>query len=525
MDVKTKLLTLALTAAGLAAVAVAQAQPAPAPTAPPPAPAPTTTTDPNAPPPPTTNPNAPPAPTATTTSTAQPPPAPPPAGTGAAPQDPNAPPAPPPAVQPPPPQQPPPVVPPPQPVPPPVAQPQPQPQPPPAEPPKPKGMTLLQRFAGSSIGWNHSVSLTTLGFDTREGPIGTNYSTRSVGVVREPSDTSQPGIGIDPSNDSYTQSLTFTPAFFIFKGQKGDLLERHAIRAFTQVSMNVELTNSDTTTYYRQPDIADIPLRLTDVITLASWGGGDASGVSAGALARDPTLAGAAEYRTWGILTAGLNFPTSRVSRGSSLFLTSHLALGLRQQIKILGSSSDYLSNITVTLSETWQHQFSKASTRVNDDLNIPRQDSNGNPINSDQLGGVALAENRLIHNINFFLPVYGDLQLNGQFQVFNEFPYQFKGSDCEVTALTGCVNLPESEAKMRGITNFDVSLYYQVSPELGVDIGYNNFSGQLLDNSRIRNPIFSTSSLFYADITVFPDQLIKRLTAPPKPQNQTGRR
>lgn len=512
MDVRTKLLTLALTAAGIAAVTVAQAQPAPAPSAPPPVPAPTATTDPNAQPaPPPADPNAPPAaPTPTTTSTAQP--APPPPG-APAPQDPNAPPAPPPVAQP----QPPPVM---APVPPP-AQPAPPPAPP-AAPEKPKGMTLLQRFAGSQISWNHSVSLTTLGIDTREGGIATNTS---VGAAASAAGrTLEPGsggstVGISNSNDVYTQSFIFTPAFFIYKG------DRHLVRAFTQVLVNTELTNSDTTTQLRQPDVFDVPLRIVDTIPLASWGGGAGGSAAAGALARDPTLAGAAEYRTWGSVTGGFNFPTSRASRGSGIYLTSHLAVGLRQQIKLFGSSSDYLSNITFTLSEAWQHQFSRASTRVNDGIDVPRQDGAGNPLTSDQLGGGALPENRLIHNISFFMPLIGNLQISGGFQVWNEFPHQFKGSDCEVQLMTGCANLPESESKMRSVTSLDVSLFYLILPELGVDIGYSNFTGQLTDASRYRNPIFSPSSSFYADITIFPDQIIKRLAAPPKPKNQTGSR
>lgn len=512
MDVRTKLLTLALTAAGIAAVTVAQAQPAPAPSAPPPVPAPTATTDPNAQPaPPPADPNAPPAaPAPTTTSTAQP--APPPPG-APAPQDPNAPPAPPPVAQP----QPPPVM---APVPPP-AQPAPPPAPP-AAPEKPKGMTLLQRFAGSSISWNNTVSLNTLGIETREGRIAPNYSASAaasaVGRTIEPG-SSISSVGMSGSNDVYTQSFAFTPAFFIYKG------ERHLVRAFTQVLVNTELTNSDTTTQLRQPDVLDIPLRIVDTIPIASWGGGAGGSASAGALARDPTLAGAAEYRTWGILTGGLNFPTSRASRGSGIYLGTHLAVGVRQQLKLFGSSSDYLGNITVTLSETWQHQFSRASTRVNDGIDVPRQDSAGNPLTSDQLSGGALPENRLIHNVSFFMPIIGNLQLSGAFQVWNEFPYQFKGSDCEVQLMTGCANLADSESKMRAVTNFDLSLYYQILPELGADIGYNNFSSQLLDSSTYRNPIFSPSSSFYADITVFPDQLIKRLTDRSQPKNQTGSR
>lgn len=507
MDVKKKLQTLALTVAGLAAVAAAQAQPAPAPSAPPPGPAPTATVDPNAPPAPTTttNPNAPPAPT--TTSTAQP--APPPPGTAAAPQDPNAPPAPPPVAQPQP--QPQPL----QPAPPPVAQPQPVPQQPapqpaqPAAPPaeKPKGMTLLQRFAATAMWWNHTVGLSTMGFDPKEKAA--DYC-GAAGC--------QPLSGIDPDQDFYSQSITFRPAFFIYRDNT------HQVRALTNLTINTELTNSDLTTYYRQPDINDIPITLNYTASLASWGAG--GGASAAAIARDPTLAGAAEYKTWGAVTGTLGLPTSRISRGSGMYLTTSLGASLRQQIKLFGSSSDYLPNIIVTLAETWQHQFWRATTATNPGINIPRVTAGGDPLVSDQLWGVANIENRLIHSIAFQLPVYGDLMMFGSFNLNNNFPHQFKGSDCEVPLQTGCVDVAESENKMRVGTGFDISAYYQILPELGLDLGYNNtVFNQLAPNSRYRNPFASPNSVFYADIYVFIDQFVKRVTDPPKPKNQTGSR
>ncbi len=503
---KTTLLTLALSAAGVAAVAVAHAQPAPAPTAPPAAPAPTATTDPNAPPPP--GPDAPP-PAPTTTSTAAPT-APPPAAPPA-PVDPNAPPAqgdpnappPPPPVAPPPPVTAPPVAPPPPPVfvPPPVitqptTPPPAQPAPAPAAKPKP---SFLSNFAGSSISWNNSVGATLMGLC----PVGNTVE----GLACQGGES-----------DTYTQTFTIQPAFFLYRGDK------HLVRAVSSFSILTEMTNSDSTTKVRQPDLFDVPIRIIDTIPVASWGAGE-GGAAAGALARDPTLAGAAEYRTWLSFNGGVNFPTSRSSQGSGIYLTSVLGASVRQQVKLMGSSADFLNNITFTLGETWWHQFSRATTRTNLELDRERQTAGGGPILSDQLGGGALSENRLIHSLSFFMPIVGDLQLNGLFQIWNDFPYQFEGSTCEVEIDTGCVDLDKSQTKMRALTQFDVSLYYQISPEIGADVGYNNFSGQLGEDGKWRNPFFSPSSLFYADIILFPDQLIKRIITPSKPKTQVGKR
>lgn len=368
-------------------------------------------------------------------------------------------------------------------------------------------MTLLQRFAATAVWWNHTVGLSTLGFDPKEG------SADYCGVSG-----CKPITGIDADSDFYSQSLTFRPAFFIYRDAT------HQVRALSNLTMNVELTNSDLTTYYRQPDINDIPLTLTYVASVASWGAG--GGASAAAVARDPTLAGAAEYKTWLSATGTLGLPTSRFSQGSGLYLSTSLGAAIRQQVKLLGSSSDLLPNVILTLSETWQHQFWRAQTATNLSLNVPRASASGEPILSDQLGGLANIENRLATTIGFQMQIYGDLMTFGSFNINHNFPHQFKESDCAAVIDTGCVSLDKSDAKMRVGTGFDFSLYYQITAELAIDLGYNNtVFNQLAPNSTYRNPLFSPNSVFYGDIYVFLDQAVKRLTDPPKPKNQTGRR
>lgn len=361
-------------------------------------------------------------------------------------------------------------------------------------------MSLLQRFAGSVVAWTHQVSASTFGTVT-----STDYVDGFTGVGSN-------------ETDVYTQTWTFVPGAFLYREGK------HAVRASTVVAVTTEYTNNDFTTRQYQPELNNIPIRLTDTIAIAAWGAGE-GGTAAGALARDPTLAGAAEYRTQAVVGGQLILPTSPYALSNGLYLGTNLNAALRQQVKLLGSASDYLGNITLTLSGGWTHQFWNSTVPINTNLNRPRQDSRGAPIESDILRGGANVENRFNAGLSFFLPLYGDLQLNGSLGVSWDVPFSQKGNDCDVQLATGCVDLDEARSYLRQTTNFDVSLYYQVIDELGVDIGYNNNNNILHDNGKFRNPIFSPSSLWYADVIVFPQTIIAKLTAPPKPKNQTGSR
>ncbi|EYF01251.1 hypothetical protein [Chondromyces apiculatus] len=350
------------------------------------------------------------------------------------------------------------------------------------------------RWAGTLLNWNHSATTSIFG-------VG------------------QEMIGSDA--EAYTWAFTFVPGYMIYRDPVNQL------RVSSSLTLRWDLTNSDFSTRERDVDLNDIPLRLAYTRTLYSGGGaGEGAAAAGAAAARDPTLAGGGEYKTWGIASGGFDLPTSRWSRYQGRYLATSLGVGVRQMVKLLGSNADGLNNIIFTLSETWQHQFNRASTATNPDLQRPRQDAGGSTGISDQLTGGALVQNQLITGFSFFMPIYGNLQLNGLAQLWSQFPASFESASCEAQTLTGCVqgSRMEDRTSYRALTVFDVSLAYQVLPELLVDVGYNNTSFQLGEDGQRRNVFFSpVGSTFYADITLTLDQLYKRLSSPPE-QPKVGR-
>lgn len=354
----------------------------------------------------------------------------------------------------------------------------------------PEGEML--RWAGTRFDWYHGVTLATLG--VHEAP-------------------SSPGLSPDrsaygPNDDFYAQSFTFSGGFFI--------LERppHQLRASTAVNVQTELTNSDDTTKKRDPQLNDIPLRLTYTPTLASIG--DGGPIKGAAALYDPTLLGRGDYRTWGILSGSVGFPTSSRSQGIGRLLTTSLSAGARQQIKLLGSDAPGLTHAIFGVAGGWTHYFHKASTPVNSNVQTPRQSGGFTPIVSDQLRPNALVENTLGVTATVVLSLYAGLQLESSLGWGRQIPYSFKGSPCEVVLqVTGCVDLPETEPKARDYTSFALDLSYLVIPELAVAFGYENTAQALKLNGRSRDPFFSSNSQFYAGISLSFDRFYQRFAEP----------
>jgi hypothetical protein len=326
-------------------------------------------------------------------------------------------------------------------------------------------------WAGTTLAWDNQFSAKILG-------IGPDY----IGSEEE---------------ESFVTAFSLTPSYFIL------WRPRHQLSVSARVTLFSELTNSDTTALKHSVELADIPLGLDYAATLFSHG----HGKSIGGLRTmtDPTLLGEGDFRTWALVSSYLVFPTSPESRAAGVDLATSIGVGLRQQIRLLGGDSPWLSYLLITASESWVHAFTSQS-QYNGPYSIdPRP--------------VALP-NTLSHAINFTLPIYRALHLDSTFKLRTGIPSSAGGSaiDC-VAAATGCVyQEPGRPSTLRWSTVFSVGLSYEIIPELGVALGYFNDASQIGEDGLKRSIFYSQSSKFYANVTFSFDRLYQRLF-PPKPE------
>ena len=343
----------------------------------------------------------------------------------------------------------------------------------------------MLRWAGARFDWYHGASLGSLGV-TDEGPMGASDGT-----------------------DYYAQTFAFSGGFFIVKERP------HQLRVSTNIQVVTELTDSDTTTRSREPQVNDIPLRLTYTPSLYSKG--DGGPIKGAAALYDPTLLGRGDHRTWGLVTGEVRFPTSARSQGSGRILSTSLGLGARQQLALLGADAPGLTHVIVGLAGSWSHNFDRATTPVSQDLSRPRQSSGGGRILSDQISAVALVENEVGVRADAVLSVYSGLQLEVGFSFVRSIPYGFSGSTgCEVQTQTGCIDLPQSESgEGRDYTSFDIGLSYLIVPELSVAFGYANTAYVIGEDGKTWDPFYNPYSIFYAGLSISFDRFYQRFAEP----------
>lgn len=327
-------------------------------------------------------------------------------------------------------------------------------------------------WAGTTFAWENQFSAHILG-------VGPDY------------------IGSD-EYDTFVTAFSLTPRYFIL------WRPRHQLSASTNFTVFSELTDSRTTAVEHSAQIADLPLGLDYAATLFSHGHGKSLGGFR--TMKDPTLLGEGDYRTWALVSTYLVFPTSESSRAAGVQLATSIGVGLRQQIKLLGGDSRWLSYLLITGSESWSHTFASQS------------------VYSDSFGSAAgyrLPTNTFVHALTFTLPIYRELHLDSSFKLKTALlPSNVPGQDdCTIIA-TGCVDVPSGSKDFSGVrtsTFFSVGLSAQIIPELGVALGYLNDAPQIGANGLKRSIFSSENAQFYTNMTVSLDRLYQHFF-PPKP-------
>ncbi|HTN84125.1 MAG TPA: hypothetical protein VL242_10580, partial [Sorangium sp.] len=237
-----------------------------------------------------------------------------------------------------------------------------------------------------AVRWNQATDADTLLEEDEETTLrwrGTTFTWNQSGS------TTLVGVGGEyiPASQVYGWDFTFRPNFYVLDRP------RDKVSVSAEIGWVTELTNSDTTATYREPQFKDIALNTRYSREL--W---ESRGAQRG------------EYKTDAAMRLRLVLPTSPTSWNSGRYFTLGIGPQITQKVKLLGSKADGLNNVTATLGVTYAHLFAESYTPVNGDIRRVRQTPSGQVAVDDQLSGWSRAMDRLTTSLQVDMPLYKDL-------------------------------------------------------------------------------------------------------------------
>ena len=328
------------------------------------------------------------------------------------------------------------------------------------------------------------------------------------------------GVGSDyigSEDDQYTMSFTLQARYYF--------LNREVDKAYVSLNMGmvVELTDSvDATTTTKHEPI------FNDMVVGIGYG-------------HTVYRSADREWKTTPGVAASFTLPTSKPSIGQGKYLTVGLDADVIQALPLRGSKADWFPDVLAFGTVGYYHQFSKCFQPCNDDLDAyPRQvtgvatyadaQQDGGAgvaqpasVADDVLAGASLPIDKARFNVTYHLSIYKGLSFANTWDLLLPFKHQFPSTT--VATPTGNVPIGPSVTVVNPVTTFDVALSYLIFSTVRIDIGYQNITPELIDNSGRRVSVFYTpgGSAFYGNVSVYLDNLIDEAMSPPDKKAALG--
>lgn len=246
-----------------------------------------------------------------------------------------------------------------------------------------------------------------------------------------------------------------------------------------------ELTNSQTTTFYREDVFLDIWTDLVYSAKLDSlWPG---TKVNIGARA------------VW---------PTSKASQANGTYVTLGAIGSAVHKWELRGEDAPSFNSFHVGLSFTYLHPFTTATTPTQyGDFQYPRQDvgDDDHSILSDQIQGLTIVDHTLWGALDTGLQITPKLSMTLDAVLINQWHYAPTNSGIVTT--TGPVNPPRI-----GDTQYTPNVWvianadYSLCDEIDLSLGYYNLAGEIAPDGQ-RRGLFGSDNIFWSpDARVFFD-------------------
>jgi hypothetical protein len=294
------------------------------------------------------------------------------------------------------------------------------------------------------------------------------------------------GVGADyqSTDPTYEWWIAFKPKYTPWVRQKD------SVSLNLWMNLYLELTNSDTTTEYRE-------LLLGPTYLWATY---------------NRTLRDVRGYTTAVTIGPRANLPTDKAAYDIGQIVELGALGSASQTFPLRGEDARTLSGARLAVGAIYGHPFDRATAPVNGDLHQLRQDIDGLSVIDDQIAGEMNVRDALSLSFLGELQVLRHLNLSLSYVIINQWRYAPTTTRLPTdTGPAGVLSIadPTTYTVKTWLTS---SVSYDVNDELSLSLGYYNLANQLAPDGTRRSPLWSPSARFFLTITSNLDAVYRRL-------------
>jgi hypothetical protein len=307
------------------------------------------------------------------------------------------------------------------------------------------------------------------------------------------------GIGKDylSSNPTYELWFAFKPRYTFYK------TETTTISAGAWANLYLELTNSDSTTTEREPQLGPTIL--------------------SGSIAERVLKRG--EYTTTVSVGPRLTLPTDKESRNAGRYFSLGAGGGVSQSVPLNGKDASSFNSLRFEFTSIYAHPFNNSTTPTNPNINQARQDVDGRLVFDNQLRFGMNVQHSLSLRFGADAQLTPKLTFGLSYVIANSWTYRPTPATLTSTATGPAVPQPVDNATNYRVEPWAVaSLDYDLLDEMSVGVGYYNKTNQIGPDGERRGPLWSPEARFFLTLTGNLDPIFQHFKAKPPPQTASSK-
>ena len=200
----------------------------------------------------------------------------------------------------------------------------------------------------------------------------------------------------------------------------------------------------------------------------------------------------------------------SKESRGASQYFAGGPGASVAYSFDLAGEKAKAFKAFNISAGLNYQHSFSRCNTACASDFVQKRQNSDGQPVDDNQLRAGSLVGNQLLYSANLGLDIVEHLDFSASMIWISQWANRTSDTTFAGTDL-GRAN---DDTRLRQFSWFFTQVTWGFMKEASLAAGYYNLNTVVHPDGEYRNPFWSPDARIFLDVYVHLDAIYEKFTS-----------
>jgi hypothetical protein len=200
----------------------------------------------------------------------------------------------------------------------------------------------------------------------------------------------------------------------------------------------------------------------------------------------------------------------SKESRIASQYFATGPSVNAGYSFDLAGEKAKAFKSLNVSAGLNYQHAFSRCNTPCSGSFTQQRMNSQGQPVDDNQVRSGSLAGNQLLYSVNLGVDIVEHVDFSASMIWISQFANR---TSAAFDPAGNEIPRSENDTRLRQFSWFFTQVTWGFTKEASLAFGYYNLNNVLAADGKYRNPFWSPEARVFLDVYIHLDAIYEKLT------------